>query len=129
MLPAEEKRPRGPQSERDHSVPPTLSRTSRPAIPAGFVQPLLLDQLLILARVAIDLVELQEKAEDPVSLDEAQIAAVVLRDYGDRKLRELRLHSAQLSAEGIALYFETGKRGQVTSWSLKLALEGREWDP
>jgi len=80
----------------------------------------LLDLLRVLARVVIDLVERQEKAGDLVWLDAVEIAALVLRDYGDRTLRELRLHGVALSSEGIELLFETGEKDQPVLWSLIL---------
>jgi len=83
---------------------------------------LLLDQLLVLVRVATDLVERQEKAASQVAIDEAEIAALVLRDYGARKSPGLKFHLAMLSPEGIELYFETQSQGQEALWSLILTL-------
>ncbi len=81
---------------------------------------LLLNQLLTLAHVVIDLVERQETVGDPVELGEAEIAALVLHDYGDRTLPELRVHRAALSVKGIELEFRTRALDQEVSWSLKL---------
>jgi len=92
----------------------------RPKILKELGTHLLLDQLLTLARVVIDLVERQETAGDPVDLDEAEIAALVLHDYGGRTLPELKVHRATLSPEGIELDFRTRALDREFLWSLKL---------
>ncbi len=109
-----------PQNEPGPKLLPTLPRKRLPESPKDPAAGLLINQLLTLARVVIDLVERQETAADPVCLGEVEIAALVLRDYGDRKLLELKVHRAMLSREGIELDFQTGDLGQGVSWSLKL---------
>ncbi len=100
---------------------PILVRKEQPGSLRELERHLLLNQLQVLAHVVIDLVERQETAADPVLLDEAQIAALVLHDYGDRTLPELRVHRAMLSLEGIELDFRTRPPDQEVLWSLRLA--------
>ncbi len=113
------KNPKWAQNEPDQKAPPTSDHKKEPRTR---VDPdrLLLNQLLVLARVAIDLVERQEKAEDRAWLDEAEIAALVLRDYGTQKSQGLRLEGALLSQEGIELYFESRHQDPTVLWSLIL---------
>jgi len=109
-----------PQNERDLFGHPTLAHKKGLEPLEKLGHRLLLNQLLTLARVVIDLVEQQETAGDPVWLDEAQIVALVLRDYGVRTLPGLTVHRATLSQEGIELDFQTLLQDQEVSWSLKL---------
>lgn len=109
-----------PRSEQGRSGLTISSHKTLPKSLRGLERPLLLDQLLTLARVAIDLVQRQEKAEDPVYLDEAEIVALVLHDYGDRTLPGLKVHRAMLSQAGIELDFGTQHLGREVLWSLKL---------
>lgn len=114
-----------PSKNRPQSVPgpedrPISGRKQERVTPKGFERSLLLNRLLVLARVAIDLVERQETAADPACLDVAEIAALVLRDYGDRTLRELKFEGAVLDSEGIELWFQTRPQGKVVKWSLLL---------
>lgn len=109
-----------PQSERGPAVLTISTHKTVPKTPRGLERPLLLNQLLTLARVVIDLVERQETAEDPVCLDEAEIVALVLHDYGDRTLPGLKVHRATLSQAGIELDFGTQHLGREVLWSLKL---------
>jgi len=109
-----------PQNERDLFGHPISTHMNQRKILTKSESHLLLDQLLVLARVAIDLVERQEKAADPVALDEAEIAALVLRDYGDRKLSGVRLKRGMLCSKGIGLSFQTQSQGQEVWWSLIL---------
>ncbi len=108
------------RSERDPEFLPTSTHKAQQMKREEIERHLLLGQLLVLARVAIGLVERQETAEDPVWLDVAEIAALVLRDYGDRKLSGLLFEGGKLDQGGIVLFFRTPGRGQEVEWSLTL---------